>query len=42
MGYIEELRKQIGSYPIIMVGAAALILDQLGRLLLLHRTDNDC
>jgi 8-oxo-dGTP pyrophosphatase MutT (NUDIX family) len=42
MGYIAELRKRIGSYPIIMVGAAALVLDQHNRLLLLHRTDNDC
>ncbi len=41
MGYIEELRKRIGSYPIIMVGAAALILDQQERLLLLRRTDNE-
>lgn len=42
MGYIEELRKKIGSQPMIMVGAAALILDPQDRLLLLHRTDNDC
>ena len=42
MGYIEELRKLIGNYPIILVGAAALILDQQDRLLLLRRTDNGC
>jgi 8-oxo-dGTP pyrophosphatase MutT (NUDIX family) len=40
-GYIEELRKLIGHYPVIMVGAAVLILDDQDRLLLLHRTDND-
>jgi 8-oxo-dGTP pyrophosphatase MutT (NUDIX family) len=42
MGYIEELRKFIGTYPIIHVGAAALIFDKQGRLLLLRRTDNGC
>jgi 8-oxo-dGTP pyrophosphatase MutT (NUDIX family) len=42
MGYVEELRKLIGNYPIILVGAAALILDKHDRLLLLRRTDNGC
>jgi ADP-ribose pyrophosphatase YjhB (NUDIX family) len=42
MGYVEELRKLIGNYPIILVGAAALILNERGRLLLLRRTDNGC
>jgi ADP-ribose pyrophosphatase YjhB (NUDIX family) len=41
MGYTEDLRKLIGNYPIILVGAAALIFDERDRLLLLRRTDND-
>lgn len=40
MGYIEELRKAVGSRPLIMVGAGVLILNQEGKLLLLRRTDN--
>jgi ADP-ribose pyrophosphatase YjhB (NUDIX family) len=42
MGYVEDLRKLIGNYPIILVGAAALIFDEYSRLLLLRRTDNGC
>jgi 8-oxo-dGTP pyrophosphatase MutT (NUDIX family) len=42
MGYIKELRKLIGHYPIILIGATALIFDEEGRLLLLQRTDNGC
>jgi ADP-ribose pyrophosphatase YjhB (NUDIX family) len=40
MGYIEELRMLVGSRPLIMVGAGALILNPAGELLLLRRTDN--
>jgi ADP-ribose pyrophosphatase YjhB (NUDIX family) len=40
MGYIHELRKFVGSRPLILVGAAVLLLDQKGRLLLLKRSDN--
>jgi ADP-ribose pyrophosphatase YjhB (NUDIX family) len=42
MGYVEDLRKLIGNYPIILVGAAALIFEEHSRLLLLRRTDNGC
>lgn len=42
MGYIRELRALIGHRPIIMVGAAVLILDRSHRLLLQLRTDNNC
>lgn len=42
MGYISELRKRVGTYPLIMVGAAMVVLDSKNRLLLLHRTDNGC
>jgi 8-oxo-dGTP pyrophosphatase MutT (NUDIX family) len=39
MGYIQELRQQIGHAPIILVGAAVLLLRD-EHLLLLHRSDN--
>lgn len=42
MSYIEELRKVVGTRPLIMVGAAILITDPQGRLLLLCRADNGC
>ncbi|MBN1305070.1 MAG: NUDIX domain-containing protein [Anaerolineales bacterium] len=42
MDYIQSLRKIIGHTPILMVGAAVLILDSQGRLLLMKRTDSGC
>ncbi|WP_416825988.1 NUDIX hydrolase [Ectobacillus polymachus] len=42
MGYIMDLREKLGSRPIIMTAACVIILDEEGRLLLQHRTDNDC
>ncbi|MHB1683964.1 MAG: NUDIX hydrolase [Bacilli bacterium] len=39
-GYIMELRKAIGSKPIILAGAGAILVDSMGRILLQHRTDN--
>lgn len=39
--YIGELRKLIGSRPIIMCGASVVFLDNSGRILLHHRIDND-
>ncbi len=42
MSYIEELRKIVGTRPLIMVGAGILITDSRGRLLLGMRTDNKC
>lgn len=39
--YIGELRKLIGTRPIIMCGANVIILDSSGRILLHHRVDND-
>ncbi len=39
MGYIQELRLLVGSRPIIMVGAAVLLLDE-NRVLLQRRKDN--
>lgn len=39
--YIGELRRLIGTRPIIMCGANVIILDNSGRILLHHRVDND-
>lgn len=39
--YIRELRKLIGTRPIIMCGANVVILDNSGKILLHHRVDND-
>ncbi len=42
MAYILDLRKQVGKIPLIMVGAAVLVLDDRDRLLLQRRRDNGC
>ncbi len=42
MGYIEELRRKIGHFPIILAGSAVLILNERDELLMLLRTDNGC
>ena len=42
MEHLLELRKLVGHRPLLMVGAATLIMDDQNRLLLLHRSDNDC
>ena len=39
MGYILELRKLVGSRPLIQVGAKVIVLDPLGRVLLIRRGD---
>lgn len=40
MEYIESLRQHIGHAPILMVGAAILIVDEQNRLLLMKRSDS--
>lgn len=40
MGYVRELRSLVGHRPLIIPGAAVLILDAENRLLLQHRRDN--
>ena len=40
MGYVRELRKIVGHRPLIIAGAAVLILDRENRLLLQRRKDN--
>ena len=42
MDYIQRLRGQIGHAPILMVGAAVLIVDEENRLLLMKRSDSGC
>ena len=41
MGYILDLRKELGSRPLIMVGAGVLIINDKNEILLGKRTDND-
>ncbi len=40
--YMRELRALVGHSPLIMAGAAVAVFDEQNRLLLQHRTDNDC
>lgn len=40
MGYVDELRRLIGTRTLILVGAGVLIFDPQDRLLLLRRNDN--
>jgi len=42
MEYIQSLRQHIGHAPILMIGAATLIVDDRNRLLLMKRSDSGC
>jgi 8-oxo-dGTP pyrophosphatase MutT (NUDIX family) len=42
MDYILQLREYIGHRPIVLVGAAILVLDEQNRLLMMKRSDNEC
>jgi 8-oxo-dGTP pyrophosphatase MutT (NUDIX family) len=42
MDYIQQLRQIVGHRPILMVGAAILVVDNENRLLLMKRTDSGC
>lgn len=42
MNYIQDLRRQVGHAPILVVGASIFTLDQQDRILLLLRVDNGC
>lgn len=42
MEYIHQLRQHIGHAPILMVGAAVLVMDDENRLLLMKRSDSGC
>lgn len=39
MGYIEELRKQVGTRPILLVGSAIIVLNEKQEVLLQLRSD---
>lgn len=42
LGYIMSLRQALGTRPLIMAAAGILIRDEQGRILLQHRSDNQC
>jgi 8-oxo-dGTP pyrophosphatase MutT (NUDIX family) len=42
MDYILQLREYIGHRPILMVGAAILLIDRKNRLLMMKRSDSGC
>lgn len=42
MDYILRLRQYIGHHPILMVGAAILLVGGDNRLLMMKRSDNEC
>jgi ADP-ribose pyrophosphatase YjhB (NUDIX family) len=42
MGYIMELRKLVGSRPIIMTGACVILINKENKILLQLRKDNNC
>ena len=42
MDYILQLRQFIGHRPILMIGAAILVVDGQNRLLLMKRSDSGC
>jgi 8-oxo-dGTP pyrophosphatase MutT (NUDIX family) len=42
MGYIKDLRKIVGSRPLIMSGACVIVIDKINRILLQLRKDNNC
>ena len=42
MGYILNLRKLVGSRPLIMAGACVIVLNKDNRILLQLRKDNNC
>ena len=42
MDHIQQLRQYIGHAPILMVGAAVLVVDEQNRLLLMKRSDSGC
>jgi ADP-ribose pyrophosphatase YjhB (NUDIX family) len=42
MGYIMDLRKEVGTRPLIMAGACVILLDENQRMLLQLRKDNNC
>jgi len=42
MNYIMDLRKIVGTRPLIMAGACVIVIDKENRILLQLRKDNNC
>jgi ADP-ribose pyrophosphatase YjhB (NUDIX family) len=42
MGYIMDLRKEVGNRPLNMVGACVILLNKNQEILLQFRKDNNC
>ncbi|RBP89982.1 ADP-ribose pyrophosphatase YjhB (NUDIX family) [Cytobacillus firmus] len=42
MSYVMDLRKIVGSRPLVITGASVIVLDKNSRLLLQLRKDNNC
>lgn len=42
MSYIDDLRVHIGTRPLIMVGANAILINNKNEILLHHRRERDC
>jgi 8-oxo-dGTP pyrophosphatase MutT (NUDIX family) len=40
--YVKEMRKIIGTKPLLICGASVIIFDPSGKVLMLQRSDNDC
>jgi 8-oxo-dGTP pyrophosphatase MutT (NUDIX family) len=40
--YVKEMRKIIGTKPLMICGASVIIFDPDGNVLMLQRSDNDC
>jgi len=39
--YVSEIRKLVGTRPLVLCSAGVIVLDHMNRVLLQHRTDND-
>lgn len=42
INYIKDMRKIIGHKPLMICGASVIIFNEYGKVLMLHRSDNDC
>ncbi|TXK85757.1 NUDIX hydrolase [Paenibacillus sp. N3.4] len=40
--YVKEMRKLVGSHPIMLCGTNVIIFNNQGQVLLLKRSDNNC
>ncbi|WP_301171056.1 NUDIX hydrolase [Brevibacillus nitrificans] len=40
--YVKEMRKVVGTSPLLLCGASVIIFNKDKKVLMLHRSDNDC